>query len=73
MGISKEHRRPSNTQIKRAMDKAGYHSKTENYKEDDTYTTKRVYVDIKPKIYRKEDDKQRTLIDYIRREVVLVS
>ena len=51
------------------MDKAGYHSKTENYKEDENYTTKRVYVDIKPRDYQPKNDKQTTLIKHIKREV----
>jgi phage/plasmid-associated DNA primase len=72
--ISKEHRRPSNTQIKRAMDKAGFHSKTENYKEDDSYTSHRVYVDIEEKIYEsKEDDKQTTLVKFIIKQLEEVS
>ena len=63
--ISKEHRIPSNTQIKNAMDKAGFHSKTENYREDESYTTQRVYVDIKKKAFESDGLKQRTLVDFV--------
>jgi len=45
--ISKEHMKPSNSQIKKAMDHAGYNQKTEAYLEDDIRTTMRVYEDIK--------------------------
>lgn len=45
--ISKEHKKPSNSQIKKAMDHAGYDQKNEHYMEDDTRTTQRVYIDIK--------------------------
>ena len=56
---------PSNTQIKNAMDKAGFHSKTENYREDESYTSQRVYVDIKKKAYESDKLKQRTLVDFV--------
>ena len=53
--ISKEHKRPSNSQIKNAMDHAGYDQTLKNVTEyyEDSFiskrTSKRVYVDIKVK------------------------
>ncbi|MEN6552917.1 MAG: DUF5906 domain-containing protein [Methanobacterium sp.] len=50
--ISKEHRKPSNTQIKKAMDHAGYDQELINIKEYDeledrsVYQKRRVYADI---------------------------
>ena len=45
--ISKEHKRPSNTRINKAMDRAGYNQKNMYYYEDDTRTSMRVYENIK--------------------------
>lgn len=43
----KDHKRPINRQIVRAMDTTGYFQKLEYYMEDDTRTTQRVYENIK--------------------------
>ena len=46
----------------------------DSYKEDDTYTSHRVYVDIEEKIYEsKEDDKQTTLVKFIIKQLEEVS
>ena len=63
--ISKEHKRPSTSEIKLAMDDAGFHSKIDNYKDDDVYKSHWVYTDIKQILYKIEDEKQTTLIKII--------
>jgi hypothetical protein len=44
--ISKEHRRPMNSQIVKAMDHAGYNQRHQKYQSDEGYSTHRVYEQI---------------------------